>query len=349
MRKIGACLAIAALTVAVALPSPSEAFGLSLGPLHLRIPLPGLRRHYRHHEVRRIAPPHADRLAGLHNEAEINNAGPHGASSTPLYPVLAAPGIIDAIFWPSSASTWPFGYDAIFQTAFAKTAADEDLRACQEPQHASATLDRIRDEIRPSRVQAQSLQKLGGALTVASTYLAKTCPNDIPAQPVARLQLMEWQIEKLSQALDIIRQPLQDFAATLSDSQRARFAAAQSASGVAARPDRAANIAPACVATSTEVDSSVERISRTVGPDDAQRNAMANMKQSFSNAADDLQSHCPTAQAPTPLARLEATEARLDATWRAVVSIQVALQGFEKDLTAPQRGRLDAADFAAAQ
>jgi LTXXQ motif family protein len=349
MRKIGACLAIAALTVAICLPSPSEAFGLSVGPFHLGVPLFGLRHHYRHHEVRRIARPHADRLAGLHNEAEIHNVAPQGASSTPLYPVLAAPGIIDDIFWPSSSSAWPFGYDAIFQTAFAKAAADQDLRACQEPQRPNATLDRIRDEVRPSRAQAQALQKLGGALALASTYLAKTCPNDIPAQPVARLQLMEWQIEKLSQALDIIRQPLQDFGATLNDSQRARFAAPQAASGAAAHPDRAANIAPACVAAPSDVDSSVDQISHAVDPNEAQRNAMANMKQSFSNAARELQADCPTALPATPLARLEATEARLDATWRAVVSIQVALAGFEKNLTARQRARFDAADFAAAR
>jgi hypothetical protein len=50
-----------------------------------------------------------------------------------------------------------------------------------------------------------------------------------------------------------------------------------------------------------------------------------------------------------PLARLGATEARLDATWRALVSIQTALADFETKLSAEQRVRFDATDFAAAQ
>jgi hypothetical protein len=50
-----------------------------------------------------------------------------------------------------------------------------------------------------------------------------------------------------------------------------------------------------------------------------------------------------------PLARLEAIEARLDATWRALVSIQTALSDFETKLSAEQRVRFDATDFAAAQ
>ena len=44
---------------------------------------------------------------------------------------------------------------------------------------------------------------------MAAHYLATACPTNIPQHPAARMQLMEWQIEKLAQALDIVRQPLQ--------------------------------------------------------------------------------------------------------------------------------------------
>jgi len=44
---------------------------------------------------------------------------------------------------------------------------------------------------------------------------------------------------------------------------------------------------------------------------------------------------------------LEAIEARLDATWRAVLSIQVALEDFESGLSDDQKNRFKAMTFAA--
>ena len=84
-------------------------------------------------------------------------------------------------------------------------------------------------------------------------------------------------------------------------------------------------------------------------PTDAQRDAMDGLKQAFRNAAGELDANCPLSLPGDPLARLEATEARLDATWRALVSIQTALADFETKLSAEQRVRFDATDFAAAQ
>ena len=138
-----------------------------------------------------------------------------------LYPVLALPAVYDEIFSPPSASPWPFSYDAILQTAFAKTAPAQG--ACPQPNRQSAVVERIRAEIRPSGNQMQQMQKLGGALGFASDYLAKACPSDIPQDPAARLQLMEWQVEKLAEALDFVRPPLQELEQSLNATQRARF------------------------------------------------------------------------------------------------------------------------------
>jgi hypothetical protein len=44
---------------------------------------------------------------------------------------------------------------------------------------------------------------------------------------------------------------------------------------------------------------------------------------------------------------LDALEARLDATWRAVLSIQVALYKFDGELSADQKNRLKTMTFAA--
>ena len=84
-------------------------------------------------------------------------------------------------------------------------------------------------------------------------------------------------------------------------------------------------------------------------PTDAQRDALNNLKQAFRSAANELDTNCPTAVPLDPLARLEATQARLDATWRALVAIQSALANFENGLNDEQRARLDATDFAAVQ
>ena len=193
----------------------------------------------------------------------------------------------------------------------------------------------------------QQMQKLGGALGFASDYLAKACPSEIPRDPAARLQLMEWQVEKLAEALDFVRPPLQELEQSLNATQRARFGAPLATA--ATRADRANIIAPACAAAPPKVDASIEQISLAVQPTDDQRDAMNGLKQAFRNAAGELDANCPMSLPADPLARLEAIEARLDATWRALVSIQTALADFQTKLSAEQRIRFDATDFAAAQ
>jgi hypothetical protein len=344
MRKIGTIVTVAALAAVAFSPSPSAAFGLRVGPFYFGIPYFG----------------HRHRHSGtLRDEASLKTAPPaQGAASAPgpasqglmsplLYPVLALPAVYGEIFSPSSSPPWPFSYDAILQTAFAKTAPDQNAAACPQPNRQSAVAERIRAEIRPTGNQMQQMQKLGGAFGFASDYLAKACPSEIPQDPAARLQLMEWQIEKVAEALDFVRPPLQELEQSLNDTQRARFGVPLS-TAASVRPDRANNMAPACAAAPTRVDASIEQISLAVQPTDAQRDAMDGLKQAFRNAANELDANCPLSSPRDPLARLGATEARLDATWRALVSIQTALADFETKLSAEQRVRFDATDFAAA-
>jgi hypothetical protein len=348
MRKISTIVAVAALAAAAFLPSPSLAFGLRVGPFYFGIPYFGYR--HRHHGA-----------PALRDEASLKTAPPalgaasaqgpasQGVMSPLLYPVLALPAVYDEIFSSPSSSPWPFSYDAILQAAFAKTAPDQNVAACPQPNRQSAVAERIRAEIRPTGNQLQQMQKLGGAFGFASDYLAKACPSEIPQDSAARLQLMEWQIEKLAEALDFVRPPLQELEQSLNDTQRARFGLPLLTATGAIHPDRANTMAPACAQAPTKVDASIEQISLAVQPTDAQRDAMDGLKQAFRNAANELDANCPVSLSGDPLARLGATEARLDATWRALVSIQTALADFETKLSAEQRVRFDATDFAAAQ
>jgi len=346
MRRIGALPAIVALAATIFPFTPSQAFGLRVGPFYVGIPYFGHRYRHWHHN------------AALHDEASLpavpgQDRGPQaqdrGIASPLVYPVFALPPVYAEIFSPPSSLPWPFGYDAILQAAFAKTVSDQNAKSCPPPGGGSVIVDRIRNTVKPTADQMQQLQKLGGALGLAADYLAKACPKDVPQDPAARLQLMEWQIEKLAEALDIVRQPLQDFERSLNDTQRARFSASPATAGAAIRPGRPDTMAADCAAAPTEVDSSVEQISLAVEPTDAQRDAMTGLKEAFRNAASELDANCPVALPADPLARLEATESRLDATWRALVAIQTALAGLENGLSDDQRARLYATDFAAAQ
>jgi hypothetical protein len=334
MRKIGALLAIAALATPLFSSTESQAFGIRLGPVYLGFPSIWHRHWHRGHNA-----------TDLRDETTSSTGpAPAGGLMSPLiYPVLALPPIYGGIYSPPS--PWPFSYDTIFQTAFARPGSGQNAQSCPQLGRSPVVADRIRSQVRPTPQQVPQLQKLGGAMAFASDYLAKACPTDIPQDPAARLQLMEWQIEKVAQALDIVRQPLQDFEQSLTDIQRARFSAPAAATA-SAKSDA---VTSECVAAPTRVDSSVEQISLSVEPTDAQHDAMNNLKQAFHNAAGELDANCPVSLPADPLARLEAAETRLDATWRALVSIQVALAGLEQKLTDEQRARLNATEFAAVQ
>jgi hypothetical protein len=59
------------------------------------------------------------------------------------------------------------------------------------------------------------------------------------------MQLMQSQLEELAMAVDMIRQPLQDFAESLTDEQKARFAAVPAAVADRAQQAAAVPTAPA--------------------------------------------------------------------------------------------------------
>ena len=337
MRKAGACFAIAVFAAIISAPAPAAAFGLRIGPFHIGLPF---WFHHRHrHLYMRASNPAAQTAIGPVQQDR-------GAATALLYPSESLPSIFQNIFWPTYSAPWPFGYETIFTTAFAKTPAEQNPAQCQQPFDANAMIGRIRSEVSPTQDQMQLLERLGGALGAASGYLAKSCPGEIPAQPTARLKLMDSQIEELAMAIDIVRQPLQDFAQSLSKDQRARFDGPVAVAG-RDQLNTTGAIAPPCGGSPTAIDWSIEQIDRTVQPAGDQRGALDDVKQTFGKAATDLQAHCPTSAPSTALGRLETIQARLDATWRAVLSIQVALVNFETKLTDDQKDRFDSMDFAA--
>ncbi len=348
MRKIGAFFGIVALAFVVFISSPAAAFGFHLGPFHFGLPYFG--HHHSRHRLYMRATPNEARVRGDTARSDSGSArSSHGVTSALLYPSIALPSIVENIFFPSYSSPWPFGYQAIFTTAFAQ-APRQDANLCQPSFDPNAIVSRVNSEVTPTAEQSQLLQRLGGALGAASGYLAKSCPAEIPAQPVARLQLMESQLEELAIALDIVRQPLQDFEQLLNPDQQARFAAVTSSQTSsrtsAATPPQSDNIG-SCGGVPNAIDWSVSEINQSVQPTATQRDDLHDVKQAFQKAAGDLEAHCPTKIPDTALRRLDTIQARLDSTWRATLSIQVALANFETKLSNAQKVRFDAMNFAA--
>ncbi len=335
MRKVGASVAIAALVAISFCSQPAAAFGLRVGPFHIGIPF-----YLSHH--------HRLYMRASPRELAQTESVPNLTSAL-LYPNLALPAIFQNVFFPDYLSPWPFGYERVFSTAFAKAPVSEDQRLCRPSLDANAIATRIRTEVAPSADQMPLLQKLSGALGASAGFLAKACPTEIPPQPITRLQLMKSQIEELTMAIDIVRQPLQDFEQSLNDDQKAKFAAVAAPASAAAQQSPSGAIAPPCGGSPTAIDWSIEQIDKSVQPSDAQRSDLDDVKQAFGKAVDDLEAHCPTTAPPAAVARLDAIEVRLDATWRSVLSIQVALANFEAKLDDAQKARFDQMNFAAAQ
>jgi hypothetical protein len=343
MRKIGAILGITALAAVALLPLPAASFGFRLGPFHFGLPLVG--HHYHHHHLYMRASPHEARTrpkyvarseSGASNEAGSSR----GTTSALLYPSIALPSIVENIFFPSYSSSWPFDYQVIFTAAFAE-APRQDPSLCRASFDPSAIVGRIGKEVTPTADQSQLLQRLGGALGAASGYLERSCPQEIPAQPLARLQFMESQLEELAMALNIARQPLLDFEQSLNADQQSRLAVASSQEA-RDHQTQSGNIAGGCVSPG-EVEWSINEINQSVQPTTTQRDAL---KRSFDEAAKDLETHCPTTIPTTALSRFDTIQARLDSSWRATLSIQVALANFEAGLSDAQKVRFDTLNFA---
>jgi hypothetical protein len=331
MRKHGAFFAIAALSLIILAAVPAAAFAFRIGPIHLGLPF----GHRHHHHLY---------LHGGANDVARSEGARHQVSWALLYPSRTLPAISQNIFWPAFSSPWPFGYEMIFSTAFASVPEDRDAELCRHSIDANAMIERLRAEIGPNAEQMEHLQRLGGAIGAAAEYLGKSCPAEIPDEPAERLQLMDSQIEVLTMAIDMIHQPLQEFEQSLTPDQQARFGDR----GTAERARRTGHASlRACGASSAAIDWSIAEIDKSVQPTAQQRPALDELQQAFGKAATDLETHCPMSVPQSAVARLETIEARLDATWRAILSIQVALNDFESKLSDEQKSRFRTMSFAA--
>jgi hypothetical protein len=103
--------------------------------------------------------------------------------------------------------------------------ANARSEGCGEPKSSLTQLpiERIEAVIHPAGKHKEALDRLSETTQKAVEGLQAACPDDVPLTPVGRLEAMERRLEAMLQAAKLVQPALDDFYATLSSEQKARF------------------------------------------------------------------------------------------------------------------------------
>jgi TolA-binding protein len=92
-------------------------------------------------------------------------------------------------------------------------------------------IERIDAVLRPTSAQKGVLDRLSAATKKAVQGLQAACPDEVPVTPVGRLQAMEKRLSAMLQAANQMQPALDDFYASLTTEQKARFNTLQQVAG----------------------------------------------------------------------------------------------------------------------
>ena len=103
--------------------------------------------------------------------------------------------------------------------------ADAQAEGCGDPKSSLTQLpiDRIEAVIHPAGKQKEALERLSTATKNAVEGLQTACPDDLPLTPLGRLEAMQKRLEAMLRAAELVQPALDEFYATLSNEQKARF------------------------------------------------------------------------------------------------------------------------------
>ncbi len=109
--------------------------------------------------------------------------------------------------------------------AEASAALPADPKSCAEakPGLANLPIEKIADVVKPTDAQQDGLKQLQDATTKAVSVLQAACPEDVPLTPPGRLAAMETRLKAMVEAAKTVKPALDDFYASLSNEQKARF------------------------------------------------------------------------------------------------------------------------------
>ncbi len=77
--------------------------------------------------------------------------------------------------------------------------------------------------VQPNAKQQTSLSALRDAAGKADDAILASCPKQAPLTPTGRLDAVKTRLQAMANGVDLVKPPLQDFYASLSDEQKARF------------------------------------------------------------------------------------------------------------------------------
>jgi hypothetical protein len=103
--------------------------------------------------------------------------------------------------------------------------ANAQSEGCSDPKSSLTQLpiERIEAVVRPAGGQKEALDRLSDVTKKAVAGLQAACPDDVPLTPVGRLDAMEKRLQAMLEAADWVQGALDEFYATLSSEQKARF------------------------------------------------------------------------------------------------------------------------------
>ena len=204
-------------------------------------------------------------------------------------------------------------------------------------------IDSIERMVQPTDDQRQILDALKAASSQASDALKTSCSSEALLTPLGRLDTVQKRLDGMTQALGIVRTPLDNFYNALSDEQKQRFAALGSDERKSRRASAAGNDLAALCSRRTDnfTQLPVERIEQAVKPTPEQRDAFAHLKIASTEAANQLQASCPAQTPQSPMDRFDALAKRLDAMTGAIKTVRPALSTFYESLTDEQKARFN--------
>ncbi|MEH2605421.1 hypothetical protein V1277_004798 [Bradyrhizobium sp. AZCC 1588] len=103
--------------------------------------------------------------------------------------------------------------------------ANTQAERCGDPKSSltQQPIERIEAVIHPAGKQKDALDLLSKATNEAVQKLQAACPDEVPLTPLGRLEAMEKRLEAMLQAAALVQPALDEFYATLSNEQKARF------------------------------------------------------------------------------------------------------------------------------
>ncbi|WP_245003851.1 Spy/CpxP family protein refolding chaperone [Bradyrhizobium liaoningense] len=114
-----------------------------------------------------------------------------------------------------------------------QASAQASAEGCGDPKSGLTQLpiQRIDAVLHPAGKQKEALDRLSEATAKGVEGLQAACPNDVPLTPVGRLEAMQHRLEAMLTAAKLVEPALDEFYATLSSEQKARFNTLQQVAG----------------------------------------------------------------------------------------------------------------------